>query len=545
MSAPACGKDSHTLRWIAILCLLCAPSGYLAWRVRDIPQLGSLGDDAIYLASAKSLATGQGYRIPSLPGSPAETKYPPAYALLLSLVWRIDPRFPENLPVAALMAWMMLPLLVVVARLAFGSMGLDSLRAGVLCAMMTFSAPVVWFSINLMPELPFTCVLLASIVAADSDRKWWGSASAGLLGGMAYLLKSAALPLLLTSPLLYLLGKRYRSAALFFGAMLPFVAGWMWWARAHQSPPGDSTWTFYTDYFAYQRLNVPWGDYPLVAWANLKTLWTSLGELTAAPVFDGALGRIPAYAAATITVAGIALLARRKVTHYHAFAVGFLPLLVLWHYPPIPRFAFPLLPLLLAGLCTTALEAWRLVSSGQTIARRALAWPVLAILAALAPLAPAAIYGGPLFAFYHLAGQHREQRAGVLPAYAWIKANIPQDAALVANDDALLYLYTGHPAISLHTPPRFLYHEDRAGIAREYGAIDAFAARNHLRYLLRTTLDFKQDFTPAMGAEVVDGLLADPRRFRLVHRSGQSAVYEVIGANSASAVRDDPGPGRP
>ena len=51
----------------------------------DLPSFGDLHDDSLYYVSAKSLADGGGYRIESLPGEPAQTKYPPLYPLLLSL----------------------------------------------------------------------------------------------------------------------------------------------------------------------------------------------------------------------------------------------------------------------------------------------------------------------------------------------------------------------------------------------------------------------------------------------------------------------------
>src|SRR5262245_1204078 len=59
-------------------------------------RFGGYHDDGIYATTAKALATGQGYRIISLPSEPAQTKYPPLYPLLLSLIWRVYPRFPEN-----------------------------------------------------------------------------------------------------------------------------------------------------------------------------------------------------------------------------------------------------------------------------------------------------------------------------------------------------------------------------------------------------------------------------------------------------------------
>jgi hypothetical protein len=115
----------------------------------------------------------------------------------------------------------------------------------------------------------------------------------------------------------------------------------------------------------------------------------------------------------------------------------------------------------------------------------------------------------------------------VLPEYRWIEINTPANAGFIASDDAVLYLYTGHPAMALHIPPKLLYRKDRAGMAREYRRIDSFGARNHLSYLLSTKLDFNQDFIPGMARDIVGGMLRDASRFRLLHRSRDAAVYEA------------------
>ena len=61
---------------------------------------GLFEDDSIYFSSAKALAQGQGYVLPSLPGTPPATKYPILYPLILSLVWRWNLSFPQNLSAA-------------------------------------------------------------------------------------------------------------------------------------------------------------------------------------------------------------------------------------------------------------------------------------------------------------------------------------------------------------------------------------------------------------------------------------------------------------
>ena len=74
-----------------------------------MPRFGDFHDDSIYYVTAKSLAGGGGYRIESLPGEPAQTKYPPLYPLLLSIAWKFDPQFPRNLTIAAWISWLAFP----------------------------------------------------------------------------------------------------------------------------------------------------------------------------------------------------------------------------------------------------------------------------------------------------------------------------------------------------------------------------------------------------------------------------------------------------
>ncbi|MGW8265162.1 MAG: hypothetical protein ACWGSQ_02275, partial [Longimicrobiales bacterium] len=53
-------------------------------------------DDGVYVLLGKSLAEGEGLRYLGVPGMPLAPKFPPLYPLVLSLVWLVGPRFPEN-----------------------------------------------------------------------------------------------------------------------------------------------------------------------------------------------------------------------------------------------------------------------------------------------------------------------------------------------------------------------------------------------------------------------------------------------------------------
>jgi len=78
---------------LMVAVLLAAILSITPWPV------GAYEDDAIYTLLAKALATGDGYRMINLPGSPHATHYPPGYPFFLSLLWRIAPDFPDNVVV--------------------------------------------------------------------------------------------------------------------------------------------------------------------------------------------------------------------------------------------------------------------------------------------------------------------------------------------------------------------------------------------------------------------------------------------------------------
>ena len=179
-----------------------------------MPHLGHLHDDSIYWAAAKSLAQGHGYRILSLPQQPFETKYPPLFALALSLIWKLDPRFPENLQLATVFAWVWLPIFLTLAWRWFSRAGFEIRGRIALCAVPALSPWVVFLSTTLMSELMFSSLLLAALFSTeraggDNDTRW--ACAAGILAVLAYLTKAAALPLIVTAPLWLVLRRRHHS----------------------------------------------------------------------------------------------------------------------------------------------------------------------------------------------------------------------------------------------------------------------------------------------------------------------------------------------
>ena len=189
----------------AILLIALAPSAAFLWRHSDLPGFGDLHDDSLYYVSAKSLAAGHGYRVESLPGQPSQTKYPPLYPLLLSIAWRVNPDFSQNLPIAAWISWLAFPAVMVQLLWLFPRLGVSGWRAWVLIALVAVNPYMMVFSSTLVSELAFTALMIATMLlierAAETDPAGDIAALSGVVAGLAYLTRSAGIVFLLAGPL--------------------------------------------------------------------------------------------------------------------------------------------------------------------------------------------------------------------------------------------------------------------------------------------------------------------------------------------------------
>lgn len=511
----------------AILLLALAPSANLAWVAREMPHFGHLHDDSIYWVSAKSLAEGRGYRILSLPSEPFQTKYPPLWPLVLAAIWKMDPRFPENLRLGVVLGWLMLPAFMAVAWRWFQTAGFG-LRARVaMCALIVVSPSVVFFSTSLLSDLAFSALLVAAICAVPGADKRTGMAFvAGLLGAAAYLVRTAALPLLIAGPLWLVLRRRYRAAAIFFFTMLPAVAAWSLWVRAHLRGATDIVSLYYIDYMGYRRFCMGWRDLPVVMWKNLDGLFHGISGFLMCGLSGYPPGMYLSRLLAIGAIVGVVRLARQRgITPYHWFAAGYTAILLVWHFPPDERFLLPVFPLLLAGFATEGAHLAEALkkSWNRGNADRVLACGLVAGLAAVAGLG-IALDGDALFVeFPGIIEQHRTVLAGKRLAFQWIAQNAPP-GAFYAYDDVVFFLYTGRHAASLPVLPMPFYHEDRAGILQPFRAMPAFAREQHLDYLLFTATDFHRELPGPERTEARKILTQQPA-FERLYQSELCEVY--------------------
>src|SRR5579863_7047558 len=176
------GKMSKRLLKLSILLGMLLPAAQFAWRCRQMPEFGYLHDDAILFVSAKSAAHGD-YRIESLPEEPAQTKYPPLYPYYLSLIWRINPHFPENLQLATWFSFALLPPFLLLAWFYYRR-ELDEPRSWLLTALLAVNPFIVLFSCTMFSEMFFMCWLLAALLALGRPGIRM-ALLAGVLGGCA------------------------------------------------------------------------------------------------------------------------------------------------------------------------------------------------------------------------------------------------------------------------------------------------------------------------------------------------------------------------
>jgi hypothetical protein len=503
-----------------ILAVLVAPSAYVAWSGRDMPRFLQGHDDAIYFVTAKALAQGHGYRIESLPGAPWQTKYPPLLPLYYSILWRLAPQFPANLGPATLFAWVWLPVWVALAYRLFRHLGLSSRIALVLCAAVALNLHLSAFAMRTQPELLFASLWTAS-AALVFGRKGKGAAVlAGVIAGATYLTKTAALPLLAAGPLYYLTRREYRKAGLFAAAMLPAIVGWNIWVRWHLVHTADPIRMYYTDYLGYHLFTVTLRGYPAMVARNFDALLGSIGGLLLER--DEAPGILERVIGVVALVGMLRHLRRIGWNPYHLFALGYMALLVVWHYPPDVRFMLPLLPVVLAGLWTEGAMLFALVSGRSRAAAVALATACSLFL----------LYFG-VVGWRQFAESNREFRLlrarDYFPVYDWIERHTGPGENFLASEDSMLYLYTGRQAMSPIVPMRFFYNEDEAGVTQYINSRPAIARREGLGYIVDSPRDWRREFLPhglALAAASHARLAADPD-VRRVFAAGASTVYAV------------------
>jgi hypothetical protein len=228
----------------------------------------------------------------------------------------------------------------------------------------------------------------------------------------------------------------------------------------------------------------------------------------------------------------VRLVRSAKAVHYAIFAAGACFMLVIWHFPPNERFVLPLAPLAFAGLVTEMEHFVSMARAGlkHREASQRVAAAVMLSLAALlfAGAAGLQAYVGGVF-LGETANEYRTRNIDYRGAYAWIRAKLPQDAAVIAYNDPVLYLYTGRRSISRPLPPYVWYASDHARAVELYRELAPYAREHGANYVYYTTADMRRDMD-ARDVEDIDEAIRSNPGFTPVFRYGIGTVYRVDAA---------------
>jgi hypothetical protein len=516
-----------------VFLLMLAPSAWFAFQYRAMPQLGLHHDDSLYWVAAKALASGEGYRIASLPSQPFQTKYPPLFSLMLAGVWKISPEFPRNLTLAAGLMWLLLPVYILMLRAVFRQFGFGDGISWVLCAVVALNAMTIVLGITLMTEIPFSILLLSVMLLVDRDRPLSTGATLayGLLAGTAYLLRSAALPMLLTVPLGFWLRGRPRLAIPFVIGMLPAVVGWQTWVHFHQSSARDLVTMYYTNYLGYHLQHVRLSDMPILLWTNLDGYFTGIGQLLmfnpGGGYFFKQLERILAIAA----ILGMIRLARRTRRFQFVLYAGALSLTLLaWHYSPNARFVYAMFPLYVMGIATEIGHIGELVRSSYRDPKRSnrVAAVVIGGAVGCCLLSFCWFTWDGLKTFLPGVMDFRKQTLDRdLATYAWIRGHTKPDETFLAYDDVLLYLYTGRHAVNRPVPPEFLFRENTDRDIESYLLeTPQFLRESRIDYVMLTETDYSRDLRENAMKTLKRAVEQSPD-LELTYEGPRTGIYKI------------------
>ncbi|HEY2842127.1 MAG TPA: glycosyltransferase family 39 protein [Bryobacteraceae bacterium] len=516
-----------------VFLILLIPSAQFAWRNRDMPEFAYLHDDGVLYISGKTLAAGEGFRIASLPEDPSQTKFPPLYPLYLSLIWRLDPRFPQNLLLATLFSWITLAACLALAWRLYRSDGFSEKRTWLVAALLAVNPYMILFGCSMFSEMFFTCCVLATFLAARrsvSEGATGMMVLAGLAAGAAYLSRTAGIALLISVPAWLIWKKELRRAAVFAATMLPAVAGWSLWMRAHLPHTADQTLLYYTDYYGFWMANIRQENLAVLLWKNADQMLYSMGSLVLPKVFEALPVKILTQVIAVAMIAGVVRLLRRRIAvDYALFALISAGILMIWHYPPTERFLLPLFPLLIAGLIT---ELEHLASMFKAAFRKkALSERVVAagFSTAVVGLFAAALFLEFYVSFGFLqasADQKRAKLSDLRTAYAWMSENLPPSATILSYDDPLLYLYTGHRGNYMPLLSRWWYSEDHTSIVNAYRQLAEYCRDRGLDYVYFTSQDVEREVDDD-DKHAIQRVVEKNPELLPVFQAGIGTVYKV------------------
>jgi hypothetical protein len=484
--------------WIAVAAL-----AILLWLPRLSGPIDLRWDGAVYYLLGTSLATGQGYRIPSEPGSPEALQYPP----LLPAVVGLYERALGSTDPAVVGPWLRISyaamfLVYALAALALARRYLRSTLAVAATALCLVHFETIFLSDLLFTELPFALISVAFVLVAingsSPPRMWLRETGSFALAAAGFLLRTAGVVLLVAWVLEALSRRRWwlaigRTAL----ALLPILSWQAHVARVRASYEYAHP-AYQYQRASYQYYNVSYAEnarlidpfHPELGRmnaaafakrlaANIPSVLAALGQSVSTKEIEWQsivehpqrrlLGKlvipktaaiVPILGLAAVVLAGLVLLARRRAWLMVFIILGSVALVWTTPWPAqFVRYLMPLAPFL--SICAfTALSQLADTFRGRHGSAATLARVAFITILGL-------MFGAALYTTVRLFKDRTKQEAVVVAnstasyrlfaherpwqdweeAAAWINTHASRDAIVATSAPHCLFLRTGRRAV--------------------------------------------------------------------------------------------------
>lgn len=484
---------------IKIVSIVAALGCLMIYILRLDQVAGLFVDDGWYILLAQAMATGQGYTLINSPTPGVLPFYPPAFPFLLSLLYRLNPEFPNNvwllksLSVAAIFA-----MGFIAYRYFSRERSLPPFWALGTVVVAVISPPLVFLATStVMSECVFTFFTVTAIVVIEravrlnadprTSLRYIGLGS--LLTVAAFLTRSIAIGLAL-AVLLYLLKERMWRALLLFTAIFVIgVAPWTIYAQLHAPSPeqrqdqGGMMTKSYTEWFWSKRAGVESAgtatvaDLPQRVVTNiLEVSGRDVGRLIATPIFEALRDPLEeakqssvretgrgstvwfSFLLSLVALIGFLAVVRQRITLAEIAIVALLGIIVLWPWETF-RFVLPLVPFLTFYFVigSRTILAW--VANFYPAIGKALS-PDLQrrfVGVIIAAIIAVNLYGHISYLSKMYGGLMTQpawltMNDNVQTMFQWIKSGIPQDAVVATPNPPMVYLYTGRKTVDAEAP---------------------------------------------------------------------------------------------
>jgi Dolichyl-phosphate-mannose-protein mannosyltransferase len=531
---------------IMVLVAILAGAALLYFCAYDPGKFGSSHDDGIYVASARALATGNGYRLISLPYEPAATKHPPFYPFLLSLIWRVDSRFPSNVnAMVALSIIATLAFLVLTWRYLSNQHYATSLQALLIVGITAVNWRTTILATGVFSEMIYAALSVASLHLAERfevrRREAAPAVLVGALAGLAFLTRSSGVALLMGIAAYFVIRRKVRFGLIVATVGAVFVIGWVWWSNANRTTVSGVNVAYYTDYLGHLRqvvMDLREFDHSSTAGTIFRILGVNALMLVVISIPVVCMGLdynwvgFPLLLFIFIAVGYVRSVSRRWRL-LHLYIVFYLVLHLFWlPYVSYDRFLIPILPFLLRWLvleCNTLLAlARKNLSWASPIMRKAGAGAL--IFALLVTISIAGYnYAIRVYSLVQSASFIKDVKPNAhdREAIEWIRGNTDPSDVVACDRDPIYYLYSGRKTThSLPMSPGIDWQHDPAPIFD-------ILKQGKVKYLVLTSIDFE-------FKSLKDLIDAHPDRFNPMFKSadGQTLVYRVGAATPMISTRD-------